>query len=721
VNGSKEHRYEFGEFSLEVSERRLLRGGQEVPLAPKVFDTLVLLVENAGHLVEKEVFFQTLWPGVFVGEDTLTRNISLLRKALNGSKNSQAAIITVPTRGYRFEATVLGAAESPLKGRTWQRVAAIVALVVLVGAIAWAARRRLTSSRARSVPTYRQLTFNSFENRVKSGAISPDGKFLAYSDAHGMYIKLLATGEARQIPEPDGLSEQDVEWEIAESPWLPDSTRFLVNALPLDIDSDASAPRDASVWIVSAAGGSPRKLRDNAVAYSVSPDGSLVSFGTGRGQEGEREIWVMEPSGTQPRKIDAAAEGGFVSGLSWTPDGKRLIYAKGDDSGSAVLNRDLQAAEAIPLFLVPKTKRVENLTYLSDGRLLYSLRDSADLPETCTSWTIQLDSHGGRVAGQPRQLAGFEASCFSHASVTADGKRIAFLRSAAHITSYLAELNSHAAITVPPKHFPLSESSDGICDWTIDSRNVIVVSNRGGTYGIYRQALSEAALQPLVTDGYGRDPHVTPDGKWVLYLGLGQASLPLNIRPQPVARVPISGGAPQVLFTAKPWSMINCARPPSKLCSIVEWTDDRKGVMVSEIDPIRGRGGELARFVADPNDDDWWVELSPDGNRMAVTLTKSGPIRIVSLHGRKIQELRLRTTRSIQAFNWAADGKGLFVVDGRRNGRAILYVGLDGTEKMVWEQAGGSAETLAVPSPDGRYLAMQEWTTSGNLWVMENF
>jgi len=98
--------YRFGEFCLDVAERRLLRHGVTIPLAPKVFDTLLLLVENPGHLIEKEEFMRKLWPDTFVGDDALARNISLLRKVMEGSSESQSVIATVPKRGYRFVAEV---------------------------------------------------------------------------------------------------------------------------------------------------------------------------------------------------------------------------------------------------------------------------------------------------------------------------------------------------------------------------------------------------------------------------------------------------------------------------------------------------------------------------------------------------------------------------------------------------------------------------------------
>jgi DNA-binding winged helix-turn-helix (wHTH) protein/tetratricopeptide (TPR) repeat protein len=98
--------YEFGPFRLDSSERLLLRGGQPVQLAPKVFDTLSALLENSGRLVDKDELMATLWPDTFVEEATLARNISDLRKALGESTGTQKFIQTVPKRGYRFTADV---------------------------------------------------------------------------------------------------------------------------------------------------------------------------------------------------------------------------------------------------------------------------------------------------------------------------------------------------------------------------------------------------------------------------------------------------------------------------------------------------------------------------------------------------------------------------------------------------------------------------------------
>ncbi|HEV2667728.1 MAG TPA: winged helix-turn-helix domain-containing protein, partial [Blastocatellia bacterium] len=98
--------YEFGPFRLDTAERLLLRNGEEVSLTPKVFDLLLVLVENGGHILEKDELMKAIWPDAVVEEANLTRNISTLRKALGESQDARQYIETIPWRGYRFVASV---------------------------------------------------------------------------------------------------------------------------------------------------------------------------------------------------------------------------------------------------------------------------------------------------------------------------------------------------------------------------------------------------------------------------------------------------------------------------------------------------------------------------------------------------------------------------------------------------------------------------------------
>lgn len=102
MGASDKRFYEFGPFRLDAAEYVLLRNGQIIALTPKVFETLLVLVENSGHVVDKNKLYKQVWPDAFVEETNLTKNISILRKILSDGDAERSFIETVPKRGYRF-------------------------------------------------------------------------------------------------------------------------------------------------------------------------------------------------------------------------------------------------------------------------------------------------------------------------------------------------------------------------------------------------------------------------------------------------------------------------------------------------------------------------------------------------------------------------------------------------------------------------------------------
>ena len=98
--------YRFRDFELEPDERRLSEAGVPIALTPKVFDTLVLLVERCGHVVSKDELMRLLWPRGYVDESNLTKHIWLIRRALGEGEEGSRFIETVPKLGYRFVAPV---------------------------------------------------------------------------------------------------------------------------------------------------------------------------------------------------------------------------------------------------------------------------------------------------------------------------------------------------------------------------------------------------------------------------------------------------------------------------------------------------------------------------------------------------------------------------------------------------------------------------------------
>ena len=231
--------YCFGDFMVDIGQKVLLHQGKITPLTPKVFDTLLVLIENRGRIVEKKELMNRLWPDSFVEESNLTFNIQQLRKGLGDNARQPRFIETVARRGYRFivpveevstddsssHITQLGSVDSSVKeggpgfrsknslssqtatpagiegqnqsfeiaiagGSSLRRhrkrlsALAITLTVVLVGAavVLWeisnASRKSLGDLVATLPLRVERLTASGQSNNA---AISPDGKYLAYT------------------------------------------------------------------------------------------------------------------------------------------------------------------------------------------------------------------------------------------------------------------------------------------------------------------------------------------------------------------------------------------------------------------------------------------------------------------------------------------------------------------------------------------------------------
>ena len=169
------------------------------------------------------------------------------------------------------------------------------------------------------------------------------------------------------------------------------------------------------------------------------------------------------------------------------------------------------------------------------------------------------------------------------------------------------------------------------------------------------------------------------------------------------------------------------------MCAIAERTPDRKQLIFTAFDAVLGRGREIYRFDTDLTADaEYAWDISPDGARVAILKRSEGKIYVLSLSGRAPQEVVVKGWSSLQSVDWAADGGGLFVSSIREGGATLLRLDLRGNAHMLWKSkgtilslitpfSGEPAVPWAVPSPDGRHLAICEWSLSSNIWMMENF
>jgi serine/threonine protein kinase len=599
--------------------------------------------------------------------------------------------------------------------RTARRMAAVASALLLVAVVfaVWVARRKPPSQ---TPPEFRQLTINSPENRITSGVISPDDKYLAYVDSKRVYLKDLQTGNARMVPLPNAPGIESMQWEVG--PWFPDSTKFTANTHPTSTTPPAALQGADAMWVVPRSGGVPTKLRENAVVFDISSDGSQVAFGQNVGKFGPSELWSMSADATGAHRLYDPDENSALCCLRWSPDRQRIIYVKTDSSGDTFLSRDLKGGAPSILLQPPETKKVRDYLWLPDGRFLYVVEETNSfLGSKCNFWMMRVDPHSGQISQPASQLTHGGESCMNSMSATRDGKKVSFVRWNSHLASYVADLSVDGMSVLRQTRFPKSESSDGVGAWTPDGKGVIFVSNRTGTFGVYKQALDSDVAETIVSSASGLI-HVSPDGKWLFFRGpMGDPS-PWLV-PMPIFRVPISGGTPERLFTAKAEALISCSN--ASLCAIAEPTEDLKHVIVSVLDVFTGRGRELMRFEMDPVKNDWWFDVSPDGTRIASTASSDAPIRVASLRGQLTQEIRLKLQNPLLGFVWSPDSKSFFGVEDAREDRILLRADLKGNIHRLWAYEGGTGETQAFPSPDGRHVAVEHWTTSGNIWTISNF
>jgi len=595
--------------------------------------------------------------------------------------------------------------------------AGVAAVLLIASGALWFAKHQPTSPHAPELKL-RQITLNSSENAVIIGTISPDGRYLAYSDLAGMHIQNIDTGESRSIPSPDGFGGDKAEWDVGF--WSPDSTRFFANAHQPGQNLPDWTSRGTSVWAVSVVGGAPRKLRDEAMSSTVSPDGSAISFGANKGAFGDREIWLMDQNGEHARKLFGPDQESSIVQINWSPNAKRVIYQRTDNSGNTILSRDLEGGFPTTILSPSEAEGLKDYVWLPDGRLIYTSREATTISAgdtTCNFWQLRIDTNTGKRTEKPSRLTSWPGFCNTALSATADGSRLVFLKQALHFSTYVSDLDTTRTRITNTTHFTLTESFDIPEDWTADSKAIILKSNRNGHYGIYMQALNDNTAKPL-TSGQNNvwNAHVTPDGKWVLY----QRDM---TPPEEILRVPISGGLPEVITMARSDGFFSCAKAPSDVCVIIEPSEDRKQIVITALDPAKGRGSEITRFVLNTSTNSWDVNhaaLSPDGAHLAVISNLEGTLEVVSLRGRPPQEIRLKDWSNLQTVVWDANGTGLLVSDGIQGGAVLLGVDLQGHARVLWRNHGFNL-TNVRPSPDGRHLAILGSSVDNSMWMMENF
>jgi DNA-binding winged helix-turn-helix (wHTH) protein/Tol biopolymer transport system component len=721
----------FGVFELDLRAGELRRNGMRVKLQEQPFQVLALLLEQPGEVVTREDLRNRLWPAdTFVDFDhSLNAAIKRLRNALGDSAENPTFVETVARRGYRFLAPVSTtlpngngtstaaptivppsnaetSAHTSSRSHLWWMVAVLAAVVlVLVGL-----KLGLMLARGHSsAPPVRitRLTANPEDDRVRASAISRDGRYLAFDDETGFYLRQIDTGETHPLPLPEGLK-------VAYLSWFPDSAH-LIAAL-------TGTRRESSLWEISVMGGSARKLLDDARWPAVSPDGKQVAFVTGKKMQ--EQIWLMGPDGAQTRKL-AGEQGDFFGALAWSPDSTRIAYTRRKFSYALGVNGAIEVLDV-------RTQRVRSLqqastlgwfnnldgplAWVPDGHLIYALNEPRPRQLESNLWSVALDSEGQPV-GTPQRLTNDPGAVLS-ITTSADGKRVAYLKGVPQPDVYIARLEPHNTISSEPQRLTLDDRQDIPFDWTPDSKSVLFMSDRTGAFSVYRQAIDQPVPEMLVTsDRQVMTPRMSPDGTQILYLVYPNWSDKTST--STLMRVPLAGGAPQPVIEGPLVSNQQCARAPATLCLYGVFSNS--AFSFYSFDPLKGNSALVYQIKdALPNDYNW--SLSPDGTMLAIGRGKQSVedsrIRLVWLKTGSEKWLTISGWPGVASLDWAADSKSLWAPSAGDEENTLLNIDLQGHIRPVWQPKKMSVR-WAIPSRDGRYLALHVASDSSNVWMVE--
>ena len=604
-----------------------------------------------------------------------------------------------------------------LKRHKKAAIGAVVFIAAFLVALGWLLLRRPAPPPPEL--TQKRLTSNSSENPVRSATISPDGKYLAYSDATGIHLKLLSSGEERLVPRPAGVPAGAY---LQVASWFPDGTQLLADALELS--------GHVSMWTVSVLGQAPRELREHAWAGLVSPDGMQILFFPEPGPSFEvRELWLMGSQGDNPQKVLALEEPETFGSYVLSPDGRRLAFVRkrqtkwGIAQGVSIETCDLKGANRTVVVTNsdPETS-LGDFYWLRDGLIVYVREGLGGFPGNL--WQISVDGRTGAPIGQPKRLTQWAETGIDWLSKSADGKRLAVLKSTYQRQVYLGELTAGGTRMSVPRRLTNDEYFDSPSAWTADSKAVFFFVGRQEGAGLFKQEISQETAERVTTSQAGGNACLSPDGASLLYW-----EYPLSpAAPVRLMRVPLSGGMPQFLMEMRDAGFlaeVGCARAPASLCVVIEPTQDEKRLALTAFDPVKGRGKLLRTIAKDPSAHYFGAALSPDGSTFAISRSFEPEIhiRLLSLTGGSDREISVKgwPALSYRGLSWSADGKGLYCGSYSPQGSTLLHVDLEGKAKVLWHHKGGSGDLFGVPSPDGRYLAIQASVLGANVWMLENF
>lgn len=281
--------YTFGQYSVDVAERQLLRAGECVSLPPKVFDTLLVLVENQGRILEKDVLMNKIWPDSFVEESSLAQYIFQLRKALGDDASEHRYIETVPKRGYRFIASVREEIIAPSPQLSLHTSGAIpdASLVTSVSQFPTFFSTTEIARDTTELPLHDVPTLGNSFAPVVTPTVTAQNKMRIINLGWLVTMCVAVIGSM-----------------IAGGLWLMRNyADTLTKISPVQITKLTSTGR--------------------AIAPAISPDGKYVTYITD--DLGKQSLWIRQTETLSNVQILPPAEASY-QGLTFSPDGNYLYY-----------------------------------------------------------------------------------------------------------------------------------------------------------------------------------------------------------------------------------------------------------------------------------------------------------------------------------------------------------------------------------------------------------
>lgn len=719
--------YEFGPFRLDSAKRLLLRNGELVPLKPKVFETLLILVEAQGQVLEKDELMQRIWPDSVVEENNLNVYISQLRRTLGESPDEHRYIVTIPGRGYRFVATVskvhtavaidelqtaslsVGTEEvtavpalSPIQNVPSQRRRSLLLAVGLVAILATSLGvYRWAGSMGKRAKPFEQVQIErvTTSGYAYNGTISPDGKYVAYvnfnADKYSLWLHEVGTSSNVQIIPP-------VEMTFDGLTFSPDGRFLYYNVFPLQ-NTQSQADSSGLYQVPVLGGATQRVIAGLGSKIGFAPDGKRFAFLRRNSQTQQTALLLANLDGSGEQTLatrQAPDQFGVVKRPAWSPDGKLIacIGRKASDGFQRVFLVKVANGTETPL-TTQRWTAINDVAWLADMSGL-----ALTIQETPTgSLQIWLMTYPGGVL---RKLTNDWLN-YTDLSLSADSHALVATQNGATFNAWLAPANDAnrarefkltsgmqsgppGICWLPNGKLVYTSSANGNSNlWLMnqdgsnpqpltdgayldyypaaspDGKYLAFVSNRAGELHVWRMDLQDSKLKQLTFSRTFREPQFSSDSQWVIYRSYDDAT-----KQYKVWRVPVSGGTPEPLTESL--SFMPVVTPDARLMARA-YRDEQTTELKLAVLHLRD-GTPFKRFDLPKNTDLFSLRWTANGRGLTY-LVRQTPMNIwfQPLTGNAPQPLTFFKADPPHDCDWSPDGKQLACVRVAQVKDVILY------------------------------------------------